>query len=191
MKLSKFILCLLIFTISCSSVNVIQDKFDNSRQFKIERSAGDFIRIDGEINIDIIILSKEFKNGTISNPKLFCKFECRNNEVFNGDSIELNIDSKIYKIAISENRLGKNQTIYHNYTQIGGFTFGSTEVTGLNIIVIEANINIEIQNALKNSKSMMLRIYTNNIDGISKNTFEAQEYTIKAIKELIQYMPEE
>jgi len=98
-RISIFILSLLFLT-NCSSVERIHSPFDNSTFIKLDLDWGDFYLMFGNIKIVKIIFSKEFKDGNVSMPKLFCKFEGRNGEFLEGDVIELNIDGVIYKLFL-------------------------------------------------------------------------------------------
>jgi len=56
---------------------------------------------------------------------------------------------------------------------------------------METGLSKEIQNAILKSKSIMLRVYTKSIDGISQNIFHDNRSAIDDIKEFINAIPKE
>jgi len=185
------ILILSLFLISCSSVKVIKDNFDNSTLIKLEETNIDFISLDGNLQIEKIIFSKEYKDRKYSDIKLFCKFEGRNGEFLEGNTLELNADGTIYKLNLIESRFGSNEKVSSTsvilFTRIGAFTFSDSTRSNIHIIAIEAILPKDVQDAIIKSKSIMLRIYTRSIDGISKNTFETYPRTIDNLKDFIKF----
>jgi len=185
------ILFVFTFLISCTPFNIIHDKFDKSILIKLVKISNDFEQLDGKLVIDEIVFLKEYNAGKVSDTKLFCKFEGENGEIFEGKNIELNLDGVIYKLNLIESRLGNYEKIISfsstSYTLLGAFTYSDTSRSNVHVIVTESILPKNIQELITKSKSLMIRIYTKNIDGISKNTFETIDFTLKDIKKFINY----
>lgn len=182
-----------LLLMSCSSVQVINDKFDNSTLVKLESNDLSFVRIDGQITLKKLIFSKTNNSGSLSDIKLFCKFEGHEGQLLEGNTIELNTDGIIHKINLLEARLGSYEEETSNslsiFKRIGAFTFSDSTRSNVNVIAMESILSNDVQEAISRSKSLMLRIYTKNIDGISKNTFEASAQILRDMKKFIKYAP--
>lgn len=170
------------------AVSVVKDNFDNSVLIKIDENEGAFERINGNINFIRMMMSRELKDGVKNPPsKLFCKFEGYNGEKFDGDVIEVKVDKIIYKLKLTEARSGERTEQFATMTRIGNFTFADSTRTNVTIIAMETILDQNILNSMSNAKSITFRIMTKNIDGLSKNTFECLDYTIRAIKSFSNY----
>jgi hypothetical protein len=184
-------------TISCSHVNVIHDQFDNSNLVKLEFNGAfswtsfGFDTLNGSIKIDRIVFSKNYVLEKLSDIRLFCKFEGNQGEIFYGDTIEINIDGSILKQNLLASRQGSYEettgTSSTVFTRRAAYTFSDATRSKVDIIVLECILSKDVQEAILNAKSMMLRVYTENIDGISKNTFRAESDSLKGIKEFIRF----
>lgn len=182
----------LIFSIGCSAVQVINDKFDNSTLIKLERDQRDFIQQAGNVEINTMILSREYKAGINKAPvKLFFKFEGRQGEVLEGNTIEIKTDDIIHKCKLIEKRsevyekaISSSST---SYTWIGAFTYTDSTRSNINVIAIESILSPEVIKAMDNAKSISFRILTKNIDGISKNTYTVVDFLVGDIKDFINY----
>ena len=179
--------------ISCSSVKVVRDEFDNSASVKLEISDSDeyngFARLDGKIKIVKFLFTKDYDSEIFSDINLFCKFEGYRGELFEGNFIELNTDGKIHQLDLTEVRIdqyereaGASLTIF---TRIGPFTFSDSTRANINIIAMELILSGGIQEAILGSKKVMLRILTKNIDGVSKNTFKFRSKSLSDLKKII------
>jgi len=182
---------------NCSSVQQIYNEFDSSINIKLEQNQEDYNRINGKIKIDKIIFTKKFKDGQESIPRLFCKFEGRNGEYLEGKTIELKLDGMIYELSLDESRLaqyGKITSSPHTLlTRVGAFTFSNSSKDNITILAMETTLSKEILEAILDSKILMLRVFTKNIDGISQNIFRNHEYSsggaLRDIKEFINTVP--
>jgi hypothetical protein len=186
------VVAVISITISCSTIKVIHDEFDNSNLAKLELSekyVRKFERLDGEIQIDRIVFSKNYIPGKSSDIQLFSKFEGYQGEQFHGDTIELNTNGIIRKLELSASRQDNYEEITGTsvtvFTRLAPFTFSDATRSKINIIVLECLLSKDVQEAILNAKSMMLRVYTENIDGISKNTFKLYPDTLRNIKKFI------
>jgi len=183
-----FFLTLSLF-IGCSSVDVVKDKFDNSISIKLEEHEKELFRLDGRLRIDKVIFSKEYQDEKFSDSKIFFKFVGFHGEVLEGNTIELNVGGTIFKIPLLESRMDDLTQERGTYTRIGNYTY-SNSTNSQNIIVMEAVLPKNVQDDILKSKSLMMRLYTKNIDGIAKNIFEYTSSTVSEIKEFINYIPE-
>jgi hypothetical protein len=180
---------------NCSSVERVHNEFDNSIYFKLVQDENEFYRMYGNILLSSIKFSKEFKDGKMSVPRLFCKFEGRNGEYVEGNTIELNIDGAIYKLTLDESRLAQYEKIssssYTLFTRLGAFTFSDASKENIHILAMETYLTPDIVGALLKSKSIMVRVYTKNIDGVAQNIFHDTRAAVDDIKEFINAAPKE
>jgi len=188
-KLNLLLLVIIIFY-GCSPIQIKKDVFDNSYSIKLDDNyLSKYLRLDGELDVETILFSKEYKKGKMSEPIIFLKFIGYNGDILEGNSIEINLDGKIYKIQILESRFAQYVKIqtsgYTNYTYLGSFTFADTTRTNVNILAFEAPLNNEIRNEILKSNTFMIRFYTKNINGVSKNVFQSNSPEIKDIKEFV------
>jgi hypothetical protein len=182
------IFCMLFF--SCSPLQVEEDAFDNSVSIKFHDNVH-YSRLAGELRLITIIFSKELKANKLTTPKLFIKFEGEKGETFEGKSIEIHLDGKIFTLPLLESRFAQNvsqQTSgYTNYSFLGSFTYLDTTRTNTNIIAFDVLLNNDMLEQFLKSSHFMIRFLTKNIDGVSKNVFERGSLKDESIKEFIKY----
>lgn len=182
-------------SIACSQVKVVHDEFDNSsvvsldvKEFYDDRGMSP---VDGQLEVARILFQKDSASKPLSDISLFCKFVGSHGEIFEGDSLELNIDGSIYSLEPKETRAGaaeietgSSRTVF---TRLGAFTFSDAKKANIHVIALDLTLSKEIQEALLASEKIMIRILTKNIDGLLKNTFKFKKKSVSDIKNFIMF----
>jgi len=117
-----------------------------------------------------ILFQKDSASKPLSDIFLFCKFVGHHGEVFEGDSIELNIDGNIFSLEPMETRTGEAEvatgTSATVLTKFGAFTYSDASKANIHVIALDLTLSKEIQEAMLDSEKIMIRILTKNIDGV-------------------------